>query len=242
MSHMGKYLWVDQPFASQQNIAPDEAFPLTRCSQLPTAYVQWPQERHPVAFAQANQMEQYLLVIWPAGEVGHQPTLLVSFPLRSSSYAMYPNINYRMYGAGPPIRDFQFSISGSLPHISGHNWPVSDSSIAFNQTLFWVPFERDTQFTDRKDVGCQAISPIHWALQPCPAPNCHYRLTSDLTSWNEFNRPLLLHMPKAPLAALRNLVNMSCSLVVLPVSQQIVSQQVIMIPPPGDYPLRKAQR
>jgi hypothetical protein len=136
--------------------------------------------------------------------------LLVGFPLRSSSYAMYPNANYRKYGAGPPVRDFQFSISSSVPHISGHNWPVSNSSIASDQTLFWVLFERNAQFTGRKDIGWQAISPIHWALQPCPAPNCHYRIVSDLISWNQFNRRLLLHMPKAPPAALRNLANMSC--------------------------------
>ena len=71
--------------------------PLTRCSQLPTAYVQRSQERHPVTFAQTNQIEQYLPAIWPTG---HQSTLLVSFPPRCTSYAMYPSVNCRSMGPG----------------------------------------------------------------------------------------------------------------------------------------------
>lgn len=67
-------------------------------------------------------------------EIGHQPTLLVCSSLRDSQYVMHPNVNYRMYGARPPFRDLQFSVSDSVLHISGHNWSVSNSSITFNQT------------------------------------------------------------------------------------------------------------
>jgi hypothetical protein len=141
---------------------------------------------------------------------------------------MYPNANYRKYGAGPPVRDFQFSISSSVPHISGHNWPVSNSSIASDQTIFWVLFERNAQFTGRKDIGCQAISPIHWALQPCPVPNCHCRLVSDLISWNSSTGGccfICQKLHQRHWETLRTWVVGACSLVVLP-----ISRQVIMIP------------